>query len=95
MNALLANVLMVNVWSIAVNQFMAFAFEDFTRLTALENIFAIQIKHLTFFKVFFEYNIFLYALLGFIVVGVVLIIIQRCCRRSKRVSQTLLPAAKH
>ena len=85
MNALLANVLMVNIWGVAVNQFTALAFEDYTRLTALENIFAIQLKHLNFFVFFFKYNVFNFAMFGFMIIGVGLIIYKRCCRGAKKV----------
>lgn len=87
MNALLANVLMVNIWGLAVNQFTALAFEDYLRGTALEGIFAIQVKYLRFFTLFFNYNIFFYALFAFMGVGVVLVILKRHFRGAKKVPQ--------
>ena len=63
MNSFLVNTLLFNLWSIALTHFCTIAFAEYTRLTDVEKIFAIQIKHMMFFEWFYEHNVFVYALL--------------------------------
>jgi len=83
MNALLANVLMANIWGIAVAQFSSIAFEDFLRMTAFENIFAIQIWHLKFFVFLFQYPV-LYGLMGLSLIAGIYLIIKKRHFKSRR-----------
>lgn len=77
MNSLLANILMANIWGLAATQFTAIAFQDYLRMTAIENIFALQINNLWFFRIFLKYYIF-YAIMGAAgLIGIVLTIKKR------------------
>ncbi len=68
MNSILFNVLLVMLTSVSVIQFSIRAFGEYTSLTDADIIFNTQIKYLTFYRFFFNYNIFEYGLLiiGFI-----------------------------
>jgi LMBR1 domain-containing protein 1 len=60
MNSFLFNLSLILMATIPVVQFSSQAFADYARLTEIENMFGAQIKHLVFFKYFFENNIFVY-----------------------------------
>ena len=77
MNALLANVLMVNIWGLAATQFTSVAFRDYLRMTAIENIFAIQIYSLKFFIVFLRYYVFYIIMGAAALIGIILTIKKR------------------
>jgi LMBR1 domain-containing protein 1 len=63
LNSILFNVEMVLLSSAPVVQFSLAAFADYARLTDAVVIFDGQIKYLTFYRWFFEHNVFIYALL--------------------------------
>jgi LMBR1 domain-containing protein 1 len=63
MNAFLVNVLLFNLWGISLTHFCTIAFAEYARLTDIDLIFGIQIKHMAFFKYFWENNVFIYILI--------------------------------
>ena len=63
MNSMLFNCLLILISSVAVILFCTNALSQYTRLTAINNMFGIQVRHLEFFKYFYENNVFEYALL--------------------------------
>lgn len=58
MNSILFNVMLVMLTSVSVIQFSIRAFGEYTSLTDADIIFNTQIKYLTFYRFFFNYNIF-------------------------------------
>lgn len=62
MNSMLFNCLLLLLSSVAVILFCTNALSQYTRLTAINNIFGIQIKYLKFFVYFYNYNVFEYGL---------------------------------
>lgn len=71
LNSMLFNVLMVLLSSATVVQFSQQAFSDYARLTDADVLFAAQVKYLTFYSIFFEHNVFLYALLAWFVLTII------------------------
>ena len=69
MNSILFNVLLVMLTSVSVIQFSIKAFGEYTAMTDADLIFNAQIKYMTFYSFFFEYNVFEYALLGIAVIS--------------------------
>ena len=63
MNSILFNVMLVMLTSVSVIQFSIRAFGEYTSMTDADIIFNGQIKYLTFYRFFFNYNIFEYGLL--------------------------------
>ena len=63
MNSILFNVMLVMLTSVSVIQFSIRAFGEYTSLTDADIIFNTQIKYLTFYRFFFNYNIFEYGML--------------------------------
>ncbi len=53
----------MNWWSIALTHLLSMMFADYARLTAIEMIFGIQARNMRFFRYFWVYNIFIYAML--------------------------------
>ncbi|OMJ74061.1 hypothetical protein SteCoe_27114 [Stentor coeruleus] len=62
MNSMIFNCMMVLLTSVAVTLFCTNSLSQYTRLTAINNMFGVQIRHLEFFKYFYENNVFEYAL---------------------------------
>ena len=65
MNSFLVNVLLFNLWSIALTHFCTLAFADYARLTDANLIFIAQLQHMNFFKYFWDNNVFIYGLIIF------------------------------
>jgi len=76
LNSILFNVLMVLVSSPTVVQFTQEAFSDYARLTDADVIFAAQIKYLKFYSLFFENNVFIYALLGWFLLTLIFLLVR-------------------
>ena len=74
MNSILFNVLLVMLTSVSVIQFSIRAFGEYTSLTDADIIFNTQIKYLTFYRFFFNYNIFEYGMLLIAVISFVYLI---------------------
>ena len=75
----LTNVSLI-LWTVpAVCQFSAQAFADYIRLTDLQVIMGDQVKNLEFFKYFFEYNIFVWALLVVVGLSLGFTLLASCC----------------
>ena len=55
--------MLVLLSSVAVTLFCTNALSQYTRLTAINNMFGIQVKRLMFFTYFYDNNVFEYALL--------------------------------
>jgi LMBR1 domain-containing protein 1 len=62
MNSMLFNSMLVLLTSVAVTLFCTNALGKYTRLTAINNMFAIQVRHLEFFRYFYDNNVFEYML---------------------------------
>ena len=62
MNSMIFNSMLVLLTSVAVTLFCTNALGKYTRLTAINNMFAIQVRHLEFFKYFYDNNVFEYML---------------------------------
>jgi LMBR1 domain-containing protein 1 len=54
--------MLILLTSVAVTLFCTNALGKYTRLTAINNMFAIQVRHLEFFKYFYDNNVFEYML---------------------------------
>eukprot|EP00743_Colponemidia_sp_Colp-15_P002666 GILK01002888.1.p1 GENE.GILK01002888.1~~GILK01002888.1.p1 ORF type:complete len:501 (-),score=80.08 GILK01002888.1:109-1611(-) len=63
MNSFLFNVMLLLISSVAITQFAANALAEYARFTDADMIFGVQVKYLTFFKIFWAENIFLYMFL--------------------------------
>jgi len=74
MNSILFNVMLVMLTSVSVIQFSIRAFGEYTSLTDADIIFNTQIKYLTFYRFFFNYNIFEYGMLIIAVISFVYLI---------------------
>ena len=74
MNSILFNVLLVMLTSVSVIQFSIRAFGEYTSLTDADIIFNTQIKYLTFYSFFFNYNIFEYGMLIIAVISFIYLI---------------------
>lgn len=70
-NAMLFNLALVLLCVLPVVQFASDAFADYSRLTSSGVLFGSQIKHMEFFRHFFENKVFLYALLGVTAISLV------------------------
>ena len=68
MNSILFNVLLIMLTSVSVIQFSIRAFGEYTSMTDADIIFNTQIKYLTFYRFFFNFNIFE---IGFIIIAVI------------------------
>jgi len=64
MNSFIVNVLLFNVWSIALIHFCTIAFSDYARYTDANMIFGVQLMYMNFFKYFWENNVFIYIMLA-------------------------------
>lgn len=78
MNSLLFNTALILLSSTAVVQFCSEAFAVYAKDTDIQEIFGNEIQHLMGIKYLYKKDIFLYALLGFSVLGIVLLILDRC-----------------
>jgi len=76
LNSILFNVELVLVTSAAVVQFTQVAFANYARLTDAEVIFSAQVKYMTFYSWFFEYNVFIYMLLGWFLLSLIYLLIR-------------------
>jgi len=74
MNAMLVNVILFNVWSVALTHFLTLAFNAYLNYTDAGSIFGIQAQNMRFFKYFFNYYIFLAPLFAFSFVAAVYLI---------------------
>lgn len=63
-NSMIFNLMLVLLCVLPVVQFASEAFRDYARLTSVDVIFGSTIKHMEFFRYFFENKAFLYAFLG-------------------------------
>eukprot|EP00927_Polykrikos_kofoidii_P085490 TRINITY_DN9316_c1_g1_i1.p1 TRINITY_DN9316_c1_g1~~TRINITY_DN9316_c1_g1_i1.p1 ORF type:complete len:527 (+),score=81.84 TRINITY_DN9316_c1_g1_i1:163-1743(+) len=76
LNSILFNVEMVLISSAAVVQFAQQAFADYARLTDADVIFAAQIKYMSFYRFFFQNNIFIYLLLAWFLVSLIYLLVR-------------------
>jgi LMBR1 domain-containing protein 1 len=71
LNALIFNVALVLLTVLPVTQFCTDAFSQYARLTDAQLIFGNQFKYLKFFKYFWQYNVFLFAILAITVLAAI------------------------
>lgn len=76
MNSMLFNCMLILLSSVAVTLFCTNALAQYTRLTAINNMFGIQVKHLMFFTYFYDNNVFEYILL----IWSLLTMMYLCCK---------------
>jgi len=69
MNSLLANTWLILLSSVVVVQFCALAFPVYARNTQIDLLFGTQIRFLQFFHYFFANNVFIWALLCFVIIS--------------------------
>lgn len=62
MNSFMFNIILLLLCATSVTQFCSYAFSQYTRLTSIQLIFGSQVKYLRFFRWFFDYNVFVIAL---------------------------------
>ncbi len=62
MNSFIVNVLLFNLWSVALTHFCTITFSAYARLTDANLIFGVQLQYMNFFKYFWEKNVFIYLL---------------------------------
>ena len=74
MNSILFNVMLVMLTSVSVIQFSIRAFGEYTSLTDADIIFNTQIKYLSFYRFFFNNNIFEYGLLIIAIISFIYLI---------------------
>lgn len=86
MNSMLFNLGLVLSCSIPTVQFCDQAFQDYGRLTSIRTMMGNQIRHLQGMSFFWEYNIFVYAILAFALLTTVFLVrlcgpclLARCC----------------
>jgi LMBR1 domain-containing protein 1 len=65
MNSMLFNLILILLCAIPCAQFCSQAFRDYARLTDIDVIFTGQIAYMDGFVYFYQYNIFIYALVFF------------------------------
>ena len=87
MNSFIVNVLLFNVWSIALLHFCTIAFSDYARFTDASMIFSVQLMHMNFFKYFCENNVFIYIML---IMMALTIVYFSCCMKKERLDITTL-----
>ncbi|CAE8725183.1 unnamed protein product, partial [Polarella glacialis] len=73
---ILFNVEMVLLSSAAVVQFSQTCFADYARLTQSDVIFSTQIKHLSFYRYFFENNVFVIIILSLFLLGTIYFLVR-------------------
>jgi len=71
MNSFLFNAILILLSSVSVTQFCSTAFAEYTSFTDINLLFSVQIKYLRFFQWFYAYNVFVYSLLGIIVISTI------------------------
>jgi LMBR1 domain-containing protein 1 len=64
MNSMIFNVMLLLLCSVAVTLFCSNSLSMYTRLTAINEIFGVQVRYLVFFRYFYENNVFEYMLLA-------------------------------
>lgn len=69
LNGLIFNVALVLLCVLPVTQFCTDAFSQYARMSDAQLIFGSQFKYLKFFKYFWQYNVFLFAILGLTVLS--------------------------
>jgi LMBR1 domain-containing protein 1 len=89
-NSFLFNISLILLCSVSVTQFCAAAFKDFAVMTDVDLIFTTQIRYMKFFRYFFQYHVFEYALFGFTVLSTIYLL----CRPSDKNSLETLLAEK-
>ena len=77
MGSFLVNVFLFNIWSVSLLHFVTEAFAQYTINTQIFIIFNTKIRTMTFFKYFFQYNIFIYIILGVFVLSLVYLLVVR------------------
>mmetsp|Transcript_131108 Transcript_131108/g.195398 ORF Transcript_131108/g.195398 Transcript_131108/m.195398 type:complete len:493 (-) Transcript_131108:37-1515(-) len=65
MNSFLFNTGMILLCTASIVQFCATAFADYARLTTISQIYVSQVQYLIFLSIFYEKNVFYYALIAF------------------------------
>mmetsp|Transcript_10640 Transcript_10640/g.20578 ORF Transcript_10640/g.20578 Transcript_10640/m.20578 type:complete len:512 (-) Transcript_10640:1610-3145(-) len=68
MNSMIFNVMLLLLSSVAVTLFASNALSMYTRLTAINTMFGVQVRYLTFFRYFYENNVFEYMLLAWSII---------------------------
>lgn len=68
MNSMIFNVMLLLLCSVAVTLFCNNALSMYTRLTSINSMFGVQIRYLTFFRYFYENNVFEYMLLSWAII---------------------------
>ncbi|CAE8586784.1 unnamed protein product [Polarella glacialis] len=76
LNSILFNVEMVLLSSAAVVQLSQTCFADYARLTQSDVIFSTQIKHLSFYRYFFENNVFVIIILSLFLLGTIYLLVR-------------------
>lgn len=76
LNSILFNVELLLISSAAVVQFSQTAFANYARLTDADVIFSAQIRHLTFYRWFFEHSIFIWALLIWFLLSLIFLLVR-------------------
>jgi LMBR1 domain-containing protein 1 len=76
MNSFIVNMILFNLWSIALTHFCTIAFAEYTRLTDANMIFAVQLSHMNFFSYFWDKNVFIYILVIWAVITLVYLLCQ-------------------
>lgn len=76
MNAFCFNAMLCNIWGMSMLQFMCDTFEQYVRGSDAHLIFNVFLKYMYFYEYFYRYNIFLIALLVWILICTVYFIIR-------------------
>jgi LMBR1 domain-containing protein 1 len=71
MNSFLFNLALVLLCVLPVVQFSTNAFSMYARLTSADVLFGSTIRYLRFFRYFWQYNAFLFAILFFVLVSAI------------------------
>jgi LMBR1 domain-containing protein 1 len=71
MNSFVFNIALILLCVLPVVQFCTDAFSQYARLTDADLIFGAQMKHLKGFRYFWQYNAFLFAILGFFLLALI------------------------
>ena len=72
--------MLILICSVSITQFCAASFKDYAVMTDIDLIFSTQIRYLMFFKYFFQYHVFEYALFGITIISTIYLL----CRPSDK-----------
>ncbi len=75
-NAFLFNALLMNIWAVALTQFLAVLFRTYARFTDVMLIFEVQVKYMRFFHFFWVYDIFVYCFIVWMFVSLAYFILR-------------------